>query len=46
MRAGRVLPDPVSESADEVRQVAAATTIAADGLVAGDRTTLLRAAGR
>lgn len=46
VRAGRVLPDPVSESADEVRQVAAATTIAADGLVAGDRAALLRAIGR
>lgn len=46
VRVGRVLPDPVSESADEVRQTAAATTLAKDGLVAGDRAALLRAAGR
>lgn len=46
MRAGGVLPDPVSESTDEVRQASTATAIATDGLVAGDRAALLRAAGR
>lgn len=45
VRAGGVLSEPVSESANEVREAAAATTIAADGLVAGDRAALLRAAG-
>lgn len=45
MRAGGVLPVAVSESADEVRQAAAATAVSAHGLVAGDRAALLRAAG-
>lgn len=45
MRAGGVLPVAVSESADEVRQAAAATAVPAHGLVAGDRAALLRAAG-
>lgn len=45
MRPGRVLPDAISESADEVRQAAAAAAVVEDGLVAGDRAALLRAAG-
>lgn len=46
MRAGGVLSDAISESADEIRQAVAAAAVAADGLVAGDRAALLRAAGR
>lgn len=46
MRPGGVLSDPVSESADEVRQAAVAVAVVAHGLVAGNRTALLRAAGR
>lgn len=46
MRPGRVLSDPVPESADKVWQAAAATTVVTHGLVAGDRAALLRAAGR
>lgn len=46
MRPGGVLPDPVSEPANEVRQAAAATAVVAYGLVAGYRAALLRAAGR
>jgi len=45
MRPGRVLPDPISESADEVRQAAPATAVVADGVLAGNRTAVLRAAG-
>lgn len=44
MRLGGVLSDPVSESTDEVRQVAAAIAVLADGLLAGNRTAVLRAA--
>lgn len=46
MRFRGVLPDPVPESADKVRQTAVAIAIVAHGLVAGDRAALLRAAGR
>lgn len=46
VRPGGVLPDPVSEPANEVRQAAAATAVVAHGLVAGYRAALLRAAGR
>jgi len=45
MRPGRVLPDPISESADEVWQAAPATAIVADGVFAGNRTAVLRAIG-
>lgn len=46
MRLGGVLSDPVSESADKVRQTAVAIAVVAHGLVAGNRAALLRAAGR
>lgn len=46
MRFRGVLPDPVPESADKVRQTAVAIAVVAHGLVAGDRAALLRAAGR
>lgn len=46
MRPGGVLSDPVPKPADEVRQAAAAATVVAHGLVAGDRAALLRATGR
>lgn len=46
MRLGGVLSDPVSESADEVRQAVATIAVATNGIVASDRATLLRAAGR
>lgn len=45
VRPGGVLSDPISESADEVRQAAPATAVVADGLLAGNRTALLRTAG-
>lgn len=35
MRAGGVLPVPVPEPADPLRQAAAPVTLAADGLIAG-----------
>lgn len=46
VRLGGVLSDPVPESADKVRQIAAAIAVVAHGLVAGNRAALLRAAGR
>lgn len=45
VRPGGVLPDAIPEPADEVRQTAAAATVVENGLVAGDRAALLRAAG-
>ncbi|GIY52857.1 uncharacterized protein CEXT_119791 [Caerostris extrusa] len=41
---GRVLPHPVPQPADEVRQAAVAAAIPADGQLAGHRTAVLRAA--
>ena len=40
VRAGGVLPDPVPESADQVRQIAAEAALAADGQFAGHRAAL------
>ena len=45
VRPGGVLQDPVSESADEIRQAAAAAALAENGVVAGDRAAVLRPAG-
>lgn len=46
MRPGGILSDPISESADEVRQAAAATAVVAYSVIAGDRAALLRAVSR
>lgn len=46
MRLGGVLPDPISESADEVRQTVTTIAVVEDSLFAGDRAAILRAIGR
>jgi len=46
VRPGGILSDPISKSADEVRQTVAAIAIVAHRLVAGDRAAVLRATSR
>lgn len=46
MRLGRILQDSIPESTDEIRQAASSITLAEDGVVAGDRTAVLRSTGR